>query len=320
MKLLDTSSNQCKILISDGKKYIVKYPRKLGANTEYYRSTPECKIIEILQQHKIRSPKVLYQCDKYSIQEFVQGKLLADVYQDHKNIDKSVIDQIARQICLLSTINEENLLRYTSWNNNSDFYQFQCSNTEKVFKDYHMNLKQLYNALSISPTIFDLLYSQASKISNDRKVSLMHGDMHKKNAIISDNGNLTFIDWELGCIVDITYDIAFHLHQMAYTEADEQYFMNKLKENYKGDFESLKKDIDIYRLFILARSTLYHVYWTDLLYQDKDKNARNNQLGHFMRRYNKLCRYIDFGSSPKSESDLHSIFKSYRKNIVQEER
>lgn len=61
---------------------------------------------------------------------------------------------------------------------------------------------------------------------------IIHGDKHKKNAILSDNGELTFIDWELGCIGDIAYDVAFHLHQMAYTESDEGYFLDRLKSNY----------------------------------------------------------------------------------------
>jgi hypothetical protein len=38
MEVLDTSSKQCKIIIRDGKKYVIKFPRKIRETIEYYRS------------------------------------------------------------------------------------------------------------------------------------------------------------------------------------------------------------------------------------------------------------------------------------------
>ena len=141
----------------------------------------------------------------------------------------------------------------------------------------------------------------------------MHGDRHKKNAILSNSGEVIFIDWELGCIGDIAYDIAFHLHQMAYTPEDEQYFFSQLRSHFSGDTEKLLSDVELYRLFILARSTLYHVYWTDLVYQGNDKDEKEKQLGHFMRRYNRLSNHKEFNLEPKSEEGLDKIFEQYRK-------
>lgn len=318
MEILDTSSKQCKIAIQDGKKYVIRYPRIIGANVEYYRSTPEDIVIKILQEHNVKVPKVLYHGEKYSIQEYIKGQLLSDKYEDHKNIDRAIIDQIIQQICLLPSIDGSELLRYADWGDNRSFYEFQCQNTERVFEGYYKNLRKLYNSIDISSSIFTHLYDKATEISNDRKMSIIHGDRHKKNAILSDNGELTFIDWELGCIGDIAYDIAFHLHQMAYTEDDEKYFLEKLKREYEGDTEKLLSDVELYRLFTLARSTLYHVYWTDLVYQGGSETEIKRQLGHFMRRYNKLCMYEEFKLKPKSEEELEEIFERYRKQEDQE--
>lgn len=139
-----------------------------------------------------------------------------------------------------------------------------------------------------------------------------------KNAILSDNGELTFIDWKLGCIGDIAYDVAFHLHQMAYTESDEGYFLDRLKSNFKGDSEKLLSDVELYRLFILVRSTLYHVYWTDLAYQGNNKMERKKQLGQ--RRYNKLSQYKEVNLHSKTERKLDQIFEEYRKSLKKQER
>ena len=96
---------------------------------------------------------------------------------------------------------------------------------------------------------------------------------------------------------------------MAYTEKDEKYFFEKLQKEFRGNWEELICDIEIYRLFILARSMLYHVYWTNLKYQSGNKIEREKQLCHFMRRYNKICKYEYFDLKPKTQLELHYIFE-----------
>lgn len=313
MEILNTSSSQCKILISNDKKYVLRYPRKIRQTVEYYRSTPETEVIKILQNNNVKCPKILYSNEQYSIQEYVEGQLLADKFEDHKNIEKSIIDQIVNQICLLTSVNGSELLKYASWKDNNSFYYFQCQNTEKIFIDYYKKLETIYKKLGISLDTIKELYKLTHQISNERKLSVIHGDRHKKNIIVSENGEITFIDWELGCIGDLAYDIGFHLHQMAYTEEDERYFLDKIAKKFDGDSSKLLHDVEMYKLFLLARSTLYHVYWTDLEYQKNNNEDKEKQLGHFMRRYNKLSKYKIFNLEPKSQDELNSIFEEYRR-------
>ena len=313
MEILNTSSSQCKILISNDKKYVLRYPRKIRQTVEYYRSTPETEVIKILQNNNVKCPKILYSNEQYSIQEYVEGQLLADKFEDHKNIEKSIIDQIVNQICLLTSVDGSELLKYASWKDNNSFYYFQCQNTEKIFIDYYKKLETIYKKLGISLDTIKELYKLTHQISNERKLSVIHGDRHKKNIIVSENGEITFIDWELGCIGDLAYDIGFHLHQMAYTEEDERYFLDKIAKKFDGDSSKLLHDVEMYKLFLLARSTLYHVYWTDLEYQKNNNEDKEKQLGHFMRRYNKLSKYKIFNLEPKSQDELNSIFEEYRR-------
>lgn len=319
MEILDTNSKQCKILVKDGKKYVIRYPRKIGATIEYYRSTPESEILEIIERSDIKAPKVLYNGEKYSIQEYIDGELLAEKYEDHKEIDRDVIDQTIEQIYLLSNLDGEELIQYANWDDNKSFYEFQCTNTEKVLENYYKSLNPLYDELNLSPSIVQYLKSKSDSINNKRNMSITHGDRHKKNAIINSSDELIFIDWELGCLGDIAYDIAFHLHQMAYTEEDEKYFLNQIRDKFK-DSEGLFSDIELYRLFLLARSTLYHVYWTDLVYKIGNKDEIEKQLGHFMRRYNRLSNFKEFNIQPKSEEQLSKIFERFRKTLVEDQR
>lgn len=314
MDFLDTSSPKCKILSEGNTKYVIRYPRNIGVVQEYYRYTPENDVIKVLANNCIKVPKTIKVTKQYLLQEYIEGRLLSEIFKDHNKIDINVINQIVDQICHLTTIDCTELLKFASWINNKSFYTFQCQNTLEVFQNYYRRLNRLYSQLGISLDILNILSSYSNQLDNNRNLSLIHGDRHKKNIILQNNGEIVFIDWELGGIGDIAYDIAFHLHQMAYIEEDEKIFINRLKEKYMGDFNHLLEDIKLYRLFILARSCIYHVYWTDLIYKEGNDLDKKKQLRHFMRRFNKLSKFREFNLSYKSEKELDNIFKSFNKS------
>lgn len=313
IKVMKTDSDYCEIIIKKEKKYIKKYNRNQNELREYYRSTPEVEILTLLNQNNIITPKIIKQTKKYFLEEYIEGDLLKDLYPDHKKIDQKIIDEIIKEIYLLMNIDANSLLKYTSWHDNQTFYLFQTQNTLNVIKQYYDNLKELYTKLDLSEKIIEKIITLALHLDNNRPLSLIHGDRHKKNAFLAKDKKLIFIDWELGCVGDIAYELAFHLHQMAYTKEDEKYFFKKLKEVYQSDYIPLKKDVEIYRLFVLARSTLYHVYWTDLIYETGSEEEKKKQLGHFMRRYNRLNMNPEFNLKPKTEEELDQIFQSFRK-------
>lgn len=311
MKFIDTSSSQCKILKYENKKYIIRYPNNIGVVSEYYRFTPETAIIDLLEKNNIKVPKNIKITPYYLVQEYIEGNLLSDIYQDYNKIDRKIINQIINQICLLTEVDYTSLLKYTSWTNNRSFYTFQCQNTMSVFQNYYQRLKDLYDKLGISSNILNILMSYSNQIDNNRNLSIIHGDRHKKNIILQNNEKVVFIDWKLGGIGDLAYDIAFHLHQMAYAKEDEKFLLNKLEETYTGNFKMLLKDIKLYKLFILARSCIYHVYWTYLVYKEENEWDKKKQLVHFMRRYNRLSEFTEFALSYKNEEELDNIFRDF---------
>ena len=97
----------------------------------------------------------------------------------------------------------------------------------------------------------------------------------------------------------------------------QEYIEGQLLSDIFEDHEDIDKNIIkhfIYTKWLIRnRSMLYHVYWTDLTYQSNDKIKRDKQLGHFMRRYNKLCEYEVFDLKPETQIELDCIFEEYRK-------
>ena len=261
MAVLDTWSKHCKIIEEDGKKYVIRYARKCGVTQEYYCLIPESKVIEILQKYDIQVPKLVYKDDECNIQEYISGDVLSDVYEDYTDMDKNFIDQIVDQICYMSNLQDEELQQYSKWKDNKSFFQFQCQNTEKVFLTYYDELSELYKNFNINKDVMKPLYNKSYKIDNNRKMSVIHGDRNKKNVVINNN-EVVYIDWEQACMGDIAYDIAFHIYQMKYTKSDEEYFIKKIREKYKGNAESLLEDVKLYKEFDLLRSTLYLIKYT----------------------------------------------------------
>lgn len=200
IRILDTRSKQCKIVEKGKEKYVIKYQRKIKVTTEYYRSTPEDKILEALESCNVEVPKVFYKEKDYFVQEYIEGKLLSDEFEDHKSINRNIIDEIIEQICLLSKADVKKLEGYTNWKDNASFYKFYCNNTEMVFKRYYKKINELYNKLGLTKEMFEHLYSKGLELDNNRKMSIIHGDRNKKNVIHSDKLKLTFIDWEQSCV------------------------------------------------------------------------------------------------------------------------
>ncbi len=314
MAVLDTWSKHCKIIEEDGKKYVIRYARKCGVTQEYYCLIPESKVIEILQKYDIQVPKLVYKDDECNIQEYISGDVLSDVYEDYTDMDKNFIDQIVDQICYMSNLQDEELQQYSKWKDNKSFFQFQCQNTEKVFLTYYDELSELYKNFNINKDIMKPLYNKSYKIDNNRKMSVIHGDRNKKNVVINNN-EVVYIDWEQACMGDIAYDIAFHIYQMKYTKSDEEYFIKKIREKYKGNAESLLEDVKLYKEFALLRSTLYLIKYTlEQVYNNniKSEESKEKMLLHFMKRYNSLSSYKEYNLKAKSKEELNMIFSKHK--------
>ena len=317
MAVLDTWSRHCKIIEQDGKKYVIRYARKCGVTQEYYCLIPESEVIEILQKYDIQVPKLVYKNDECNIQEYISGDVLSDVYEDYTDIDRNIIDQIIDQICYMSSLQDKQLQHYSKWEDNKSFFKFQCMNTENVFSSYYNELSELYEEFNIHKDIMEQIYNKINKIDNNRKMSVIHGDRNKKNVVLN-NEKVFYIDWEQACMGDIAYDITFHIYQMKYAKRDEEYFIKKLKEKYKGDIKRLLEDAEVYREYCLLRSTLYLVKYT--LEQAYTNNMDNEEkkkkaLQYFMNRYNSLSKYEQYNIKAKTEDEIDHIFEEYVKML-----
>lgn len=116
---------------------------------------------------------------------------------------------------------------------------------------FELNKIDIKNPKKLNQYISELekLYKN---LDNDRKLCLIHGDIHRKNIIIHNN-NFYLIDWELATYGDLAYELATYFILMEYTNEEKEKFLIKLNQKLKLNLNNLKNDIEEYIVFELYR-------------------------------------------------------------------
>lgn len=300
------SSKYCKFDLSNNS--VIKYQRKIGIVQEYYRSTPELSVLEVLKENDINIPKILEKNVDFFVEEYIDGDLLDSIYKDNCNINRSDIDSIISNIVLLTSINYQKLNDFKKWNNVVEFFDFQITNTENIWNEYKVKYDNIYKILSIDDNFIDILKQLPKKIDIRRPLCLIHGDRHKNN-MIKKNRKIYFIDWELSCIGDLAYDIAFHIHQMKYCNSDLNYFIKQLEIRLPNQLKSAISDVSTYMKFITARSVIYYVkIINDCSYSDE-------LFEKFYFRLKTLSEWKEFGIYSYDKQNLKILLQK-EKNVL----
>lgn len=159
-----------------------------------------------------------------------------------------VFNYFIETIKKLNNIKIDKYKKMVSWNNNSEFMKFQLDNFVKAVKlKNQINIENLKKQLNI----IDL------NMDDNRKMSLIHGDLHLNNLIINFD-DFYLIDWEMATIGDLAYELAIHFILMGYNEVEENNFINQLLIDIKLDKDKLIHDIEQYKKFELIRRKFLH--------------------------------------------------------------
>ena len=237
---MKTSSYFVNILENSNGKYIRRRKRK--GTKPYARTLSFRRIRKILSNSNILYPKILKCHFNFVDEEYIESN------SDIKNISKNGINEyFLNLICELNSIDISKYRRYVSWKNNTEFMKFQINNFYKAMKKNNdvNKLNEAKNQFKVIDTNMD----------NNRKLSLIHGDLHLNNLLVNNN-KIYLIDWEMATIGDLAYELAIHFILMNYDEKEELDFINKLK--IECDKDNLIHDINEYRKFELIRRNILH--------------------------------------------------------------
>ncbi|WP_369380795.1 aminoglycoside phosphotransferase family protein [Streptomyces sp. cg36] len=196
--------------------------RTRGAEVMDLTLWPEPEVLAAIAGHVPAAPRLLHvgTDPEFQIHGFVPGRRVDTLAPEGARLPDAVLKAVE---CLFA-----DMLRVPAsalpgvppdWPAEGDTPGFAARLTALVHTIRHRGDRRtqaLYEAMGVPRDPCGLLRERFRGMAA-RRMGLLHADLHRQNMIISDGGRVAFLDWELALWGDPVYDLADHLHKMAYT-------------------------------------------------------------------------------------------------------
>jgi len=191
-----------------------------GADTMDLTIWPEAAVVQAINLKIDHVPRLVHvQVNPdYQVVQFINGDVLDAVAPRGKRVPDHVIDDVGELFVQLGTIPLEQLPPLPAgWPADGDTAAFAhrlSDITVGVRARFLGEFGELFKALGFPADPLEPVLERWASLS-PRPFRLLHTDIHRKNMIV-DAGATYFLDWELALWGDPVYDLAVHLHKMAY--------------------------------------------------------------------------------------------------------
>ncbi len=283
-------------ICEDGnRKFVRQYKRDTSPMHGYPRTVPQSLVLILLDETKIKHSMLLQNNREYIDEEYIVGVEL-DINKEKETIINTVIDYINEMI----KVDCSSIKKYISWKNNDEHLKFLVNHIVNIY-EARENVHECYEKLNITKESIESLLE--NKLDNKRKLSLIHGDLHTGNMIKKDN-DIYVIDWELGTLGDLAYELATHFILMKYGEEEKNIYYDEICKRNKIDKDRLINDVKVYTIFEYYRRVILKVFRIDkFISENKDYEKL---LEEVYPEYLKLCELTN--REIISKEDLKTLF------------
>ncbi|MDX2705011.1 aminoglycoside phosphotransferase family protein [Streptomyces sp. PA03-6a] len=195
----------------------------------YFRS--EDQLLTFLQRWVPRIPQVAQVVESFSVHSFIEGRTLAAIRREtpDRDIPESYVRQIEELFGRLAAVDVQALERAemptyvepTYGKDSTAFLRRLVEHTiSGVYDPLRSTFEEIFNAFGVPEDGLHIFLKNLDPL-DERPYQLLHCDLHCDNFVVDGDGLLWTIDWELAQIGDPLYDLATHLHLMAYSESQE---------------------------------------------------------------------------------------------------
>ncbi|OHV39304.1 MULTISPECIES: phosphotransferase family protein [Pseudofrankia] len=197
-----------------------------GADTMDLTIWPEAAVVSALHPAIPRAPRLLHASidPAYQIVEWVDGDVLDVIAPRGKRVPEHVIPDVGALFAQLGQVPLDQLPPLPAgWPTDGDttaFAQRLSTITANVHAAFSDEFGDLFKALRFPADPLEPILDRWKTLS-PRPFRLLHTDIHRKNLIVK-GGATYFLDWELALWGDPVYDLAVHLHKMAYQPDEEE--------------------------------------------------------------------------------------------------
>ncbi|MCX9191422.1 hypothetical protein C3Y87_08340 [Carbonactinospora thermoautotrophica] len=205
-----------------------------GADVMDLRIWPEYQVLGAVASYVEHVPKLVHvsQEPMFQVYEFVPGDLLDDVAPRGVEVPRFVLTDVIELFTQLTRVPRDHLPPSPSWwpddGDTAGFANILSSVTRDVWDRFQDEFASLYRELGVPSDPLEPVL-EGWKTLHSRPFRLVHSDVHRKNMILCD-GHVVFLDWELALWGDPVYDLAVHLHKMAYQPAEQDAVVRRWQE------------------------------------------------------------------------------------------
>lgn len=133
----------------------------------------------------------------------------------------------------------------------------------------------LYRALGVPADPCRTLRDRVRDLRG-RRFGLLHADIHRQNMIVTEDGGIALLDWELALWGDPVYELADHLHKMAYGPAERravaQGWERQVPDGYR---QGWRADLEYYLAYEAVKSAVVDtVRWGRRIAGEQDAAVR----------------------------------------------
>ncbi|EPD57159.1 aminoglycoside phosphotransferase family protein [Streptomyces sp. HGB0020] len=168
-------------------------------------------------------PQCLVRRDSYAIHSYVDGVPLSSVCGNGKPVDSMLVKALAELLAQMTRVSVTMLPPLPAgWpRNGEDSNEFLRTLSHRADQQIARPNWPAYGCLLAALGVPDdalVRFAQRTPSMTRRPLSLLHGDLHRDNLIMSYSGNppLICVDWELATYGDPLYDLSTHLVRMQY--------------------------------------------------------------------------------------------------------
>lgn len=217
---------------------IVRIPMA-GADEMDLRIWPEHHVLQAVAPYVSHIPHVLHNsaAPAFQVHEYIPGDLLDDHSPRGIPVPSFVLGDVVALFGQLATVPLDALPSLpVGWPADADSASFASqlsALSEGVWHRFRDEYERVYAALGVPSDPFAPVLRGWTRLSA-RPFRLLHCDVHRKNIIIN-REKATFLDWELALWGDPVYDLAVHLHKMAYQDHERQVVVHGWHETLPGE-------------------------------------------------------------------------------------
>ena len=227
-RILTGYNNDNYILRTGSEMVILRIPTPHRFENDI-RSLKEGEGLEYLRGRIGNIPEILYNdMDNGIILEtFVEGETLDRLYDVETKIPDEYIRELASFFVKLHGLDplESGLGQVYGSESQKNFFSSVLEQMRELCVKLIDSTPDLYEKMRITRQQVTSFFDSKSINPTIGRIALCHCDVHRKNIIVSKDGHLYIIDWELALIGDPLYDLAIHFQKMRYSDDDIGVFM-----------------------------------------------------------------------------------------------